>query len=300
MKIFNPSTGGHPLHNDDLLLLQTALKETLTGFFSFASASTDLILSGVVVVDNGTTVTCTSGFAFLNDEIFEVLSTSFEHSGGGTLYLNIIESTLSPSPVVYGDGTTKVAHINRQMQLTYYTSGMTGDYLSNFTRVSAQGVRTGTVIDWYGNVSANFDSTGYGINNMAGYGICNGNTYVGTATPDLRGKFIVAATNVPNTGAPALDGSLGTYNQSDQGGEKTHTLTGTEIPSHTHETHGSGTIPGVSGGLYLSRTNTGSYPTRYSGAGTDGLGGSATPDAGMLTGTAGSGGAHNNLPPYFA
>ena len=90
MKIFNPSTGGHPLHNDDLLLLQTALKETLTGFFSFASASTDLILSGVVVVDNGTTVTCTSGFAFLNDEIFEVLSTSFEHSGGGTLYLNII------------------------------------------------------------------------------------------------------------------------------------------------------------------------------------------------------------------
>ena len=244
-------------------------------------------------------MTCTSGYAFLNDEIYEVIPASFAHSGSGTYYLSIIQSTLTPSPLVYNDGTTKVAHINRQMKLVYYTSGLAGDYLSNFSRINAQGVRPGTVFDWYGDVSSNFDATGYGVNNMAGYAICNGNTFVGTATPDLRGKFIVAATNVPNTGAPALDSALGTYNQSDQGGEKAHALTSAENGPHTHTV----TDPGHTHGVPIGESFLGAAGNTRAGNGANNPGNQLTTvshTTGISIDSSGSGTAHNNLPPYFA
>lgn len=65
---------------------------------------------------------------------------------------------------------------------------------------------------------------------------------------------------------------------------------GFQAPSllmHNHLTHGEGTIAGAAGNLFLSRTNTGAQPHRYSGGGLDGLGGSTTPDATMLTGETG-------------
>lgn len=110
-------------------------------------------------------------------------------------------------------------------------------------------------------IAANFDGTGLGTNLMLGYAICNGNN--GTLNKD--GKVGIAY------GA--------TYNVIGQfGGEAAHTLTTTEIPSHTHIVADyAGNV--VGSGHILGTTGTGA--------------------AGTLTGATGGGAAHNNMQPYI-
>lgn len=67
------------------------------------------------------------------------------------------------------------------------------------------------------------------------------------------------------------------------GGEKTHTLTSTEMPVHTHQEI-----------VYNGGIGAGG---RYIGADPEGL--NITGDSGVATGNAGGGGAHNNLQPYI-
>jgi len=62
-------------------------------------------------------------------------------------------------------------------------------------------------------------------------------------------------------------------------GAATHTLTTAQIPAHSHTTY----APEL-------------YATAQAGAGTAGIGG-AIPNAGIVTGNTGGGGAHNNLHP---
>lgn len=60
--------------------------------------------------------------------------------------------------------------------------------------------RRGMQMEWYGDVAANFDAAGLGVNLMSGWHICNGNA----STPDRRGKMAVMATDVPAAGRPVL------------------------------------------------------------------------------------------------
>jgi microcystin-dependent protein len=130
------------------------------------------------------------------------------------------------------------------------------------------------------------------------YGIGDGITTFNV--PNLQGKVIVGQANAnPN---------FGTLGQS--GGEETHTLITSEIPSHNHgvtdpgHSHTQTTInddfnnsaPGGSGGY--PNFNYPSYP-RYDGAGsvtwTSTINSSIT---GISTQTTGNNGAHNNIQPY--
>ncbi len=105
-----------------------------------------------------------------------------------------------------------------------------------------------------------------------------GNTYGGTSAspllPDYRGRVIVGA----GTGAGLTARSRG-----QTGGEETHLLTVGEMPSHTHP-------PGNGGTNFL---------TVKSGSGSAaGLAAGTVVDQPTVTGSAGGGGAHNNMQPF--
>ena len=96
-----------------------------------------------------------------------------------------------------------------------------------------------------------------------GWFICDGTN----GTPDLRNRFVVGAGD--------------TYAVGGTGGAATHTLTVPEVPSLTV------TIPTVN---------------NNSGAGTTNVAveGQVSANDSIALGTTGGGGAHNNLPPYYA
>lgn len=295
MKVFRPTTGGHPARLDDLKLLQDAYYNGFKALASFLDSSLNVILSGVTVTDDGVTVNCTDGYASWQGEFYEVLPASFSFVSGGVLFLSLVETILPPSPVTYEDTTIENVHFERKLQLVYYSIGTPGEYLSNFSRAGSLGVRAGTVVDWFGNLATEFDATGLGINTMVGYAICNGIHN----TPDLRGLFTVGATNVPNTGAPLLNPAVGTYNFAATGGAKDVALTIPQMPSHSHNVNDPG---------HTHTYNTGHFHDGFTGwsgdSAQDDLGPEAVQTGSKTTGitlqTSGSGQAHENRPPFFA
>ncbi|MBL7932697.1 MAG: tail fiber protein [Bacteroidia bacterium] len=102
-------------------------------------------------------------------------------------------------------------------------------------------VPTGAIIMWSGTLIP------------VGWAICDGGTYNGLTTPDLRGRFIVGMNNTPGSqyiptgqyiavssgsvtpvNAPA-DGTTINYGAiGNTGGENGHTLSLAEMPNHTH------------------------------------------------------------------
>lgn len=132
----------------------------------------------------------------------------------------------------------------------------------------------------------------------------NGNTQTTSPEmfrlPDLRGRFVVGKNESANESEYATIGNTG--------GEKKHTLTESEMPSHTHtastqsaggHTHTatpSTTYKGSASGKYLnfqtgnSNTNSG-FSVSISSAGAH--------THTMTVGSVGSGAAHENRPPYY-
>jgi len=99
------------------------------------------------------------------------------------------------------------------------------------------------------------------------YGTGDGSTTF--ALPDIRGKFPLGKT------------ASGTYTTlGGTGGETTHTLTTSEMPSHTH------TVPLTSWNAHSGTALSNDTPY-YSSSGT------------AATNSTGGGGAHNNMPPYI-
>lgn len=97
----------------------------------------------------------------------------------------------------------------------------------------------------------------------SGYTLCDGTK----GTPDLRGRFVL--------------GSSSSYAVGAKGGEATHTLTYSEMPSHSHSLTVA-TFNSLSGYPLCPNSPAGENLKTYS------------------TASAGSGAAHNNMPPYYA
>lgn len=149
----------------------------------------------------------------------------------------------------------------------------------------------GSIIMWSGSIASI----------PSGWALCDGTS----GTPDLRNRFIVGA------------GS--TYAVGDTGGANSVTLTVNDIPSHTHTFSGTtstASITGQVGADIKSANSAGSSSTGvFSGtkvANTDDVGGSggSMNDISMnashshtfsgTTAAAGTGGSHENRPPYYA
>ena len=121
----------------------------------------------------------------------------------------------------------------------------------------------GGIIMWSGTVAAI----------PTGWALCDGTN----GTPNLTGKFVVHADA----------DSGGTYNVGDTGGADSVTLTTSQIPSHTHSYTDSYVLQSAfpSAGIDIDYNSNTYNP--------NGL-------LNKTTGSAGSGGSHENRPPYYA
>lgn len=110
------------------------------------------------------------------------------------------------------------------------------------------------------------------------YGSVDASTF---NVPDLSMRYPIGVLNG--------DVSLGTVGAT--GGERNHSLTVNELPSHTHKVRSSGAVWSGGVGIYQTDASAGNkwdLPGKDTGGGKDYLIGGAT----------GGNAAHNNLPPY--
>jgi len=142
------------------------------------------------------------------------------------------------------------------------------------TTATGTTIPTGLISIWYGSIGSI----------PTGWYLCDGSN----GTPDLRDRFIVGA------------GS--TYSVSATGGSTTHTITTSEMPSHSHTATSTVTDPGHS--HIISSTSTGVISTSGNYVGTTGTQRSSIEVTGITVATTltstGSGTAFNILNPYYA
>jgi microcystin-dependent protein len=139
-------------------------------------------------------------------------------------------------------------------------------------------VPAGGIVMFYGEIDAAFDEQGAGRAGTPyeGWQLCNG----GNGSPDLRGRFILAAGQGPDSTHREMGA---------QGGEESHTLTTSEIPAHDHQATTTVYPPAIrSEKIYHAWNSSRTYS----------YGASPTPQT-VKTSIAGEGKAHNNMPPFY-
>jgi microcystin-dependent protein len=110
-----------------------------------------------------------------------------------------------------------------------------------------------------------------------GWALCNGQTVNGHTTPDLRNRFVVGA------------GTGSQYTVGETGGEEKHTLSESEMPSHSHTYD-------FKGADFKGAWDDDNYVYDASGHYKD----RSQNDNRRTTNSTGGGAAHENRPPYYA
>lgn len=265
-------------------------------FTSFLSMSSPTITGGTI---NGATVGITAAaaaaFTTLSSSslaTFSSLTTAAATISGGTVNGTPIGGS-SPSTGAFttlstsGAATLASTVMNGQLGLGGANYGTAGQVVVSQGAGSApvwgSGFPSGGIILWSGSVASI----------PSGWLLCNGSS----GTPDLRDRFVVGA------------GS--TYAVADTGGSVSVTLSTSQIPSHTHSfsatTNTTGAHTHTEQNYSSNGTGDGSGPGASCCGGSIENSGVQTLSAGDhshtvsgTTGAEGSGGSHENRPPYYA
>ena len=195
----------------------------------------------------------------------------------------MLSATKDAAVDLYYDNSKKLETTSSGVTVTgaVTATSFSGDG-SSLTGISA--FVTGMIIIWSGAANAI----------PSGWVLCNGSN----STPDLRGRFIVGY----------HDGN-GDYDVNDTGGAETVTLSTSQIPSHDHSFSGSGssshshsfTVNNEYSQLFHPKQSMIARGENKSG--TESYGTSSATVSLSISGTtnsAGSGGSHENRPPYYA
>lgn len=136
----------------------------------------------------------------------------------------------------------------------------------------------GLIMIWHNNGTTNPTN-----NDLApGWSLCDGGTYNGYKTPDLRGRFVLGAGS--GTGLTAR--TVGVV-----GGTETHTLSVDEMPSHNHNLNSNYKV--LSPAAYSRDLDNGRYN------GVDNSGNALATLSAFDTSLKGGNQPHNNMPPFY-
>jgi microcystin-dependent protein len=187
-----------------------------------------------------------------------ILRDGLSNTGGG-----IINSGSGGISNIGGNLTNRGKFINTGSAKITESLEVMGDISGNL--VSLRGM----IVMWSGSIATIPD----------GWKLCDGQTYNGIKTPDLRSRFVLGASLTGST----LDTGLTLKTVNDVSGTEIVTLTEAQMPSHSHEY----SIPWW--------TNTGVQNTWPSAGGNWGNYENRT-----RTPATGGNQPHNNMPPYYA
>lgn len=231
------------------------------------SASDKTKLNGIDTGANKTTVdsklSTTSTNPVQNKAVKAALDSKLNTSGG-TLTGNLTGQYLTGTWLQ----TTKATDLGSAPSKIAVLDGSGWVYYRTLTEIKTDiGVDASSLVDLFYPIGSIYMSTNQTDNPQS--------RFSGTYWLPIYDRFLLGAGN--------------TYKAKATGGEATHTLTVSEIPSHYHDEY-----LGNDGG-------SDSAPSGYSGWPNVNYISSKTWWAqGSKTSTAGSGGAHNNMPPYYA
>jgi microcystin-dependent protein len=193
-------------------------------------------------------------------------------SGGGVVISGNVGIGITPTTVLDVNGAAKIRGTLdlTSQKITNVASPTTTTDVATKSYVDVA-MPIGGIIMWSGSTLP------------TNWGLCDGSTYGGVVSPDLRGRFVLSS----GQGSGLTNRTLG-----QTGGAETHTLSVSEMPAHRHScntyhydnytmTHNAISTPAFCG----TNSQDGNHYTRNSGA--------------IHIADAGSGSAHNNMTPYY-
>lgn len=275
--------GGFPLRLDDLRWMDNAYKEAFKGIMSSFGVIDQkvILLSGCERTVNNNMITISSGFISIAGEIYAVSEQTYNNPISSLEYWEVNVQYDAAGLKQFLDNTTHETYEIRTARIAVGPSVPQGsteysamETIYDIINKNVDTVPVGAIIMWSGTAGSV----------PIGYSVCDGSNN----TPDLRGRFVVGYDpRVQNPNNGVWDANYKTVGNT--GGEKTHQLTVSEIPSHQHELNLATETDGVTepGAVVIPNATEGNHD--YD-----------PPDVSGSVSSNGGNQPHNNLPPYYA
>lgn len=297
MSSFNRRNIGKPVKPANSLLVYDT-KETMLYMFDSSYTKTSIDGSGWNAI---------SPFLFYEDTIFNTdlnkkIRRLYTHPSVENIGIGSSSKPALSKLSVFGNMSIGDSSIIAPINGLFVKGNIVTDTVKSNVLVGFGTTPIGGIIMWSGAIA----------NIPAGWKLCDGSTILdgnspinNTATPNLKGRFIVGYDS--NSGTAAYVQKVENYGSvGNTGGETAHTLSLAESPSHSHGgvTSGSGAHTHTYQDDFRNTTSDGGGSGFSTRAWDGNDGGKRTTDTGTgdhnhTIASSGGGGSHENRPPYF-